>query len=272
MIPKVIHYCWFGGNPLPELAKGCIESWKKYCPDYKIVEWNESNFDLSCCDYVKEAFQAKKWAFITDYVRLYALYNYGGIYMDTDVEVVKSLDAFLQQPAFSGFESDTQIPTGIMASEKGNLWTKRQLDYYTNRHFILSDGTLDLTTNVRTITNITAEYYPSLKLNNTYQELGDITFYPKDYFCPKDALTKEVHMTENTATIHHFNGSWIPPEERMIAQKAEQIGKKYNPHLGKLYSFVGVAWYRLKDAYRNGGIKSAASFFVKRAAAQLKRK
>lgn len=115
MIPKKIHYCWFGGNPLPPLAVKCIESWKKYCPDYEIKEWNESNFDLNCNEYVREAYEAKKWAFITDVVRLYAMVTEGGIYMDTDVEVLRPLDDLLVYEAVSGFETKTRIPTGLMA-------------------------------------------------------------------------------------------------------------------------------------------------------------
>ena len=118
MIPKIIHYCWFGGKELPELAKKCIASWKKYCPDYEIIRWDESNFDLESCQYVKQAYQSKKYAFVTDYVRLYAMYTQGGVYMDTDVELTKNLDKFLDHQGFSGFESEAQIPTGIMAAEK----------------------------------------------------------------------------------------------------------------------------------------------------------
>ena len=163
MIPKKIHYCWFGGNPLPEETKIYIESWKKYCPDYEIIEWNEKNFDLNCNIYIQEAYQAKKWAFITDYVRLYVMYNYGGIYMDTDVEVIKSLDPYLNNKAFSGFETFTDIPTGIMASEKGFPLFKEFLDYYKDRHFIMNDGSYDMTTNVVIITNICKKY--GLKTN-----------------------------------------------------------------------------------------------------------
>ena len=130
MIPKIIHYCWFGGNPLSDLAQKCIDSWKKYCPDYEIKEWNESNFDLNSCDYVREAYQAKKWAFVTDYVRLYAMVTEGGIYMDTDVEVIRPLDSFLSNRAFSGFEDETNIPTGIMACEKGFPLFEELLEEY----------------------------------------------------------------------------------------------------------------------------------------------
>ena len=154
MIPKTIHYCWFGGNPLPDLAIKCIKSWKKYCPDYEIIEWNEKNFDLQYNTYVREAYEAKKWAFVSDVARLFALVNYGGIYMDTDVEVIKSLDDLLLYQSVSGFESETQIPTGLMACEKGNRMFQEFLNDYEGKHFIRDDGSLDLTTNVTYITNI----------------------------------------------------------------------------------------------------------------------
>ena len=130
MIPKKIHYCWFGGNPLSEETKKYIETWKKYCPDYEIIEWNEKNFDVTKIPYVREAYESKKWAFITDYVRLYVMYTYGGIYMDTDVEVLKPLDSLLDLKGFSGFENETSIPTGIMAAKKGLPVIKNLMDEY----------------------------------------------------------------------------------------------------------------------------------------------
>ena len=137
MIPKVIHYCWFGRGKMPELALKCIESWKKYCPDYEIKEWNEDNFDLDMYPYAREAYDNRKFAFVTDVVRLYALYHEGGVYMDTDVEVLKPLDKFLVHHAFSGFEDDWDVPTGIIASEKGGRWAKENLDYYKEKHFVM---------------------------------------------------------------------------------------------------------------------------------------
>lgn len=207
MIPKIIHYCWFGRNPLPVLAVKCIESWKKYCPNYEIKEWNEDNFNLDSYPYVREAYDSRKFAFVTDVVRLYALYTEGGIYMDTDVEVLKPLDKFLIHYAFSGFEDEQNIQTGIMGSERGGRWVKENLAHYEGRHFLNEDGTLDLTTNVATITNYMLPL--GLKQNNTYQDFPDlITFYPKDYFCPKSYIDGKIHLTDNTYTIHHFAGSW----------------------------------------------------------------
>ena len=222
MIPKVIHYCWFGRNELPPLAKKCIESWKKYCPDYIIKEWNEDNFDLNLYPYVREAYDKRKFAFVTDVVRLYALYHEGGIYMDTDVEVLKSLDRFLVHHAFSGFEDELFVPTGIMASEKGGKWAKENLAYYDNRHFLSDDGVMDLTTNVVTITNYMLPL--GLKQNNTYQDFPNlITFYPKDYFCPKSYVDGNIYLTDNTYTIHHFAGSWITRTDRLKAKAFKAV-------------------------------------------------
>lgn len=236
MIPKVIHYCWFGRNPLPPLAKKCIASWKKYLPDYEIKEWNEDNFDLDMYPYVREAYDNRKFAFVTDVVRLYALYNEGGIYMDTDVEVLKSLDPFLHHTAFSGFESETLIPTGIMASEKGGKWAKDNLDYYNNRHFLLSDGNLDLTTNVTTITNYMLNH--GLRQDNTFQDFPNlITFYPKDFFCPINVKTLILQKTPNTVCIHHFAGSWKSESEKTKKRIISFLGSDLTQRLIKIKNF-----------------------------------
>lgn len=226
MIPKIIHYCWFGGKPLPELACKCIESWKKYCPDYEIKRWDETNFDLDYNHYVREAYDAQKWAFVTDVVRLYALVNEGGIYMDTDVEVFKPLDDFLKYEAFSGFESSKDIPTGIMASEKDQALLTELLNEYNGLHFLKQDGTYDDTTNVIRITNTCLKY--GFVPNNQLQTVKGFTLFPKDYFCPKDCCTWKVSITNNTHTFHHFDGSWLTDEQKMAKNLREKY-KKYLP-------------------------------------------
>jgi hypothetical protein len=214
MIPKKIHYCWFGGNPLPKAALKCINSWKKHCPDYEIIEWNEKNFDISSAPlYVKQAYENKKYAFVSDYVRLYAMYNYGGIYMDTDVEVTKNLDKFLHHEGFSGFEDDTQIPTGIMASEKNFKPFSYLLNYYEDKSFINPDESFNMITNVKIITEMLSKkgFVP----NGEFQTVEGFALYPKDYFCPFNNTTGILNDTKNTHTIHWFNKSWVPLHERL---------------------------------------------------------
>lgn len=222
MIPKKIHYCWFGRGQKPELAKKCIESWKKYLPDYEIKEWNEDNFDLSLYPYAKEAYDSRKFAFVTDVVRLYALYTEGGIYMDTDVEVLKPLDSLLNYEAVSGFESSIQIPTGLMASTKGANSIKELLEDYRGRRFIKNNGDLNLTTNVYYITENLLKY--GLVLNNEFQTINGFTFFPSDYLCPKSIKDGKIYLTDNTLTIHHFAGSWHSPMRNKIRDIILKIG------------------------------------------------
>lgn len=208
MIPKKIHYCWFGGNPLPEDTQRYIESWKKFCPDYEIIEWNESNFDIDIYPYVREAYDNKKYAFVSDVARLYALVQEGGIYLDTDVEVLKTLDAFLHHTAFTCFENDNYVASAIIGGEKGCQYAKDHLDAYKNRCFVKSDGTLDTTANVVGMTQYMVEH--GLRLDNTLQDFpGLITIYPNDYFCPKRSeITGYKILPKNAHTIHYFIGSW----------------------------------------------------------------
>lgn len=228
MIPKVIHYCWFGGKPLPPLAIKCLESWKKYCPDYEIKRWDETNFDVNYNTYVKEAYESKKWAFITDVVRLYALVNEGGIYMDTDVEVIKPLDDLLIYNAVSGFENDAQIPTGLMACIKGYSLFNELLHEYDDLHFIREDGVMDMTTNVVRITNKCLNY--GFVPNNKKQTINGFTLLPKDYLCPKSYLDGKIYLTNNTYTIHHFAGSWHTSKHHLFSILSKILGGRNRAH------------------------------------------
>ena len=216
-IPKVIHYCWFGGKPKPRLAEKCLKSWKKYCPDYEIIEWNEGNFDLSTAPhYVQQAMAAGRWAFVTDYVRLCALTQRGGVYMDTDVELVKSLDPYLRHQAFAGFESLRGIQTGLLACEKDFPLFLEFLQHYDNASFLLPDGTPDTTTNVQVLTNLCLQ--KGLVLNDRLQTVAGLTIYPREIFCPVDFDTKVLQKTRKTVSIHWFSGSWQTEEERQYLE------------------------------------------------------
>lgn len=185
------------------MIKKCMASWRKFLPDYQIKVWDELTFDVACNRFVAEAYASRKWAFVADYVRLYALYHEGGIYLDTDVEVFRPLDDFLHHPAFSGFEDGQLIPTGVMGAVKGNNWIKRLLEYYTNRPFLKPDGTIDLQPNTRIITDIGSSEY-GLRCDNSFQILKEeVAIYPREFFCLDTGIV-------DAYATHHFNGSWLP--------------------------------------------------------------
>lgn len=232
MIPKIIHYCWFGRGEMPLLAIKCLQSWKKYLPEYEIKLWNEDNFDLDNFPYVREAYDRRRFAFVTDVVRLYALYNYGGVYMDTDVEVLKPIDGILNYKGVSGFESETQIPTGLMASIPGHPMIRELLEEYNGIHFCKEDGSIDFTTNVERITQAFLKY--GLVLDNTQQTINDFTLLPKDYLCPKSYEDGKIYLTDNTLTIHHFAGSWYTPKEKFKQKIAKILGKRISKVLVRL--------------------------------------
>lgn len=211
-IPKIIHYCWFGGKSKPELAVRCIESWKRVCPDYEIREWNEDNFDLTHTPpYVRQAYEAGRWAFVTDYVRLKAMVEMGGIYMDTDVEVVKPFDPFLHHRGFAGFESSKGVQTGVLGCEKDFPLFREFLAYYDTASFYRPDGTQDVTTNVEVLTRLCKER--GLEMKDVYQVVDGFAVYPREVFCPVDFETRKLKKTRKTVTIHWFANSWHTQEE-----------------------------------------------------------
>lgn len=217
MIPKTIHFCWFGQNEKPALVKKCIESWRLKCPDYRIVEWNEDNFDLSENAYAKEAYAAQKWAFVTDYARLKIIYSCGGIYLDTDVELLKSLDALLPNKAFLGLEDTGKIATGLgFGAEAGNPVIGEMLQDYGDIHFENPDGSLNtLPCPVRNTESI-LHRLPTKMDYDRIINIQDATIYPREYFCPLSADGTTMLKTENTYSIHWFTASWLSENEKIV--------------------------------------------------------
>ncbi|MGQ7542677.1 glycosyltransferase family 32 protein [Streptococcus suis] len=214
MIPKIIHYCWFGGKELPQEVEDFIQTARNHMPEFEIKIWTDDNFDLTSHPFVRTAYKEKKWAYITDYARLKVLEEFGGIYMDTDVEVKHSLEKFLKHQAFTGCENEFYCITATMGAVKGHPWIKRLLSYYDNPSLVSNDK-LNVRPNTVIITEITREEYGWIPLDE-YQVLQeDLHIYPSDVFCAKDIETLKYKVTDNTYTIHHFNGSWLSPTTRL---------------------------------------------------------
>lgn len=205
-IPKKIHFCWMSGEPYPAEVQACIDSWKHFMPDYEIKLWNSENFDVNICQYTKEAMECKKYAFVSDYIRLYALYHEGGIYFDSDVKALRSFDPLLNEPAFLGYESGGRLGPWLIASTKGNTLIKELLDYYSGRSFYKESGEMNLTPNTVPVTNALTAH--GLLPDNKIQKLKNITILPEDYFCPKNPWTGKITMTPNTYAMHLFMGAW----------------------------------------------------------------
>lgn len=229
MIPKIIHYCWMSGEEFPPLIKECIESWKTILPDYEVKEWNSQNFDVNMTIFTSEAMSKKKYAFVSDYVRLYALYHYGGIYLDSDIKVLKSFNDLLENRAFTGFEDKKRLGVWLLASESKNPLFRDLLDVYKDKHFIDDEGNMDLTPNPIVLGPIFEKY--GIKMNNSLQKNEHITVYPTDYFCPLDYNTGKVNITSNSYAIHLFNGAWKSGEGKKYIEYYRKYYQKYERFL-----------------------------------------
>lgn len=214
-IPKIIHYCWVGKKEKPQEVIETIADWTRKLEGYKIIEWNEDNFDIGrTCNYVQEAYAAKKWAFVTDYMRLKVLYKYGGIYLDTDVSIVKSFDSLLEQPLFMGSESKYSICTAVIGAQAHSFLLRELLELYEGRRFIDKNGTMDQTPNSLYIYSFLNKRFGYMKSSLKKTEYDGCVIYPSEYFSPINYNTMRCNITDNTYAIHYYNGTWKGKKER----------------------------------------------------------
>lgn len=231
MIPKKIHYCWFSGKQIPKEFQGYIDSWKKFCPDYEIIRWDESNYDISQNGYMESAYKEKRWGFVPDYARFDILYREGGIYLDTDVELIKSLDPLLDNPCFFGFEDANHINPGLgFGAEAGNPVILALREIYRQLSFYKADGALNLIPSPEYVTRKLEEL--GVEINGQFQELKNVTIYPREFLGAKNYNTGKINQTENTYAIHHFSCTWMTREEKKAEERRKLFCARYGNFLG----------------------------------------
>lgn len=258
-IPKIIHYCWFGGSALPDSALRCIESWKRFCPDYEIKRWDESNYNVNTCPYTAQAYAAGKWAFVSDYARFDILYTHGGVYFDTDVEMIRPIDDILERGPFMGIEQSDEgffVAPGLgMAAAAGHPVYQKMLSGYQMMNFLNPDGTYNQTTVVKYTTDLLCGF--GLKNTKEIQTVEGIHIYPWDYFCPMEYRTGKISCTPNTRTIHHYSATWFSKEDRrcraVVLFATRIFGTKAGTWIGRIYSLP----YRVRKKIQQKGFRGA---------------
>lgn len=249
MIPKIIHLCWLSGDPYPAKIARCLKTWEKYLPDYEVMLWDTNRFDLNSSIWVRQAFEKKKYAFAADYIRFYALYHYGGIYLDSDVEVLKSFDGFLDLPYFIGAEKAQTPEAAVIGAEKGCDWIKQCLVYYDNRSFIKEDGSLD----IKKLPEIMVEQISKLKpvrmlsindsLNIRNLDMQkEVLEFNDSFFSPKVFDSREVEITPYTYAIHHYQNSWFSPKAKAYYRSRAFLVKIFGLKLVRRAEMTIMPW------------------------------
>lgn len=255
MIPKVIHYCWFGGGPLNDLSQKCISSWSRLCPDYRLVRWDETNYDVTKNEYMRRAYEAKKWAFVSDYARLDIVYRHGGIYLDTDVELIKPLDQVLGEKAFMGIEYSLCVNTGLgIGGEPGVELFRLLRDDYESEAFIRPDGSLNM---------VPCGVYQTKRLEelgyireDRQQVVDGVTLFPSRVLASRDWYYGTLKITKETIAVHHGAATWLNPEQQTLRNRQHDLVARYGRRLGGA----------LANLYRGGCYlkRHGISAFIKR--------
>lgn len=264
MIPKVIHYCWFGGNALSDKELNCINSWKKYCPDYEIMRWDESNFDVNANAYCREAYAQKKWAFVSDYARFLILYENGGLYFDTDVELIRPIQDIVDRGPFMGMQGTNWGPinTGLgLGAEKGMAVFRTILDHYDSAHFLQEDGLEDQTTVVERVTDLFAQL--GFQQKQEIQKIAGVSVYPPEYFSPYDYRNGQMKITENTRSIHHYAATWLNEEQMKVRETRLRLTRIFGLKIGDRLGNLCASFSRFKQRVKALGLKGALKYYRK---------
>lgn len=271
MIPKIIHYCWFGRGPMPSSAYKCINSWQKFLPNYEIKLWNEDNFDVNIIPYTQEAYEAKKYAFVSDFARFWILHKYGGLYFDTDVEIIRPLNDLIERGPFMGCEKDSQtsqrgdctccaVAPGLgLGVNPGLGLYKEIIDLYSSLHFTMSDNGMPPKTIVDYTTTVLCKH--GLKVANDIQFCAGVWIYPKEYFAPKDVDTHLLEITDNTRTIHHYDASWAEWYDKAAGERGIKLRKILGRRMG---NFINVIIYEMQKNGLRGPLRKAFHKLVRR--------
>ncbi|MEE3458421.1 MAG: glycosyltransferase [Candidatus Faecousia sp.] len=248
LIPKILHFCWFGGNEKPEIVQKCIRSWHSVLPEYQIIEWNEDNFDVRQIPYTAKAYDQKKYAFVSDYARLKILQEYGGIYVDTDVEVIRPLDSFLSEQMFCGFESRENVAPGlILGCVPNHPLLPTLMRFYLEHGFVDSYGVINTYSTVLNMTDVLRQIglQPD---SGSPQSLSDVTVYPKITFCPDEEARKRGVYTDETYTVHHYCGSWLRPAD---SSRVKRLSKNVLKRAGKVFRKLlgNKRWERFRNRH-----------------------
>lgn len=264
MIPKIIHYCWFGKGELPKRDQECIDSWKKYMPDYEIKRWDESNFDIGCCQYANAAYAAGKWAYVSDYARFDILYQEGGLFFDTDVKVIRAFDDLLGEKCFFGVERPNySVAPGLaIGAEKQNECIKKIRDFYQTSEFLDPRYVKDAPTSPVYVTKVLKEM--GFIEENRKQSVSGVTVYPYDYFAPMDMVTGLTEITENTYSIHLYNTSWETEDVRIWHERRYRLNRKFGVKNGRRIYLLWSFPHRVYKRLRSQGIRGTILYIQNR--------
>lgn len=264
MIPKIIHYCWFGKGEMSETDKACLDSWREVLPDYQIKRWDESNFDVNCCEYAREAYKAKKWAYVSDCARYMILDKEGGLFLDTDVRVLKSYNPLLKEQCFLGVERPNYsvAPGLVIGTVPGHHMIKEMVNVYEHTKFLNPTEVPKAPTSPDYITELLKNY--GFVQENKLQHLKDVTIYPYEYFAPMDSVTGLTNISNETYSVHLYNTSWETDDVRLWHERRYKLNRRFGVKVGRYIYLIWSLPSRMKKRIEDDGIKKTFRYALKK--------